>query len=369
MHVRTLPTMAMLALVLVASAVTSGCSASAPAGAVNLPAGFDLQAHMGGRDARPENTLPAFAYALAIGVTTLELDMVISADGVPVVHHSNKLSTYLAKNPWGKFLTVDEQPDIRYTSLADLKKFELGSMSPAAPYGYYEAHGKTQKPVPGTQLATLEEVFQLVTDWGNDQVFLSVEAKSTPYVVNPANPSPADWVEKFYALVTKYGMQDRVMLQSFDWRILREMKKVDPRVATVALTANQPSWNMEGDEGDYQWRDQGQPSPWMGGLDLQDFGGDPVQAADAIGADVYSTYFSELTAASVQESHELGMRVVPFTVNDPEQMRKMIALGVDGLITDRPATLRHVMQELGMPLPPADPDPEGKPFFTGTDGV
>lgn len=366
-----MPRMRLIATVLLACAalVATACGAQTPSTAVNLPPGFDLQAHMGGRDARPENTLPAFAYALSVGVTTLEMDMVITADGVPVLHHSNKLSTYLAKNPWGKYLTTDEQPDIRYTTLADLKRFDLGSMSPDAPYGYYEAHGKTQKPVPGTQLATLEEVLQLVRDWGNDQVFLSVETKSTPYAVNPANPSPEVWVTTFYDLVTKYGLEDRVMLQSFDWRILVEMKKVDPGIATVALTANQPIWNTEGDEGDYQWLDRRQPSPWMAGLDLKDYGNDPVKAAAAIGADIYSTYYKELTPQLIQQAHSLGMRVVPFTVNDPEQMRRMITMGVDGLITDRPATLRAVMQELGMPLPPADPAPQGKPFFTGKDGV
>lgn len=340
-----------------------------PTGAVNLPAGFDLQAHMGGRDARPENTLPAFAYALSIGVTTLEMDMVITSDGVPVVHHSNKLSTYLAKNPWGDFLTTDEQPDIRHTTLANLKRFDLSSMSPDAPYGYYDAHGKKQKAVPGTTIATLEEVFQLVRDWGNDRVFLSVEAKSTPYVINPANPSPEVWVKTFDDLARKYGLEDRVMLQSFDWRVLVAMKNVNPRVATVALTADQPSWNTEGDEGNYQWRGRGRPSPWMAGLDLRDYDNSAVSVAAAIDADIFASYYKEVTPEVVRQAHALGMRVVPFTVNDPEQMRAMIRIGVDGLITDRPATLRHVMRELQMPLPAKDPAPHGKPFYTGLDGL
>lgn len=355
-------------LALSALLFAAGCLTQAPTGAVNLPAGFDLQAHMGGRDARPENTLPAFAYALSIGVTTLEMDMEITSDGVPVVHHSNKLSTYLAKNPWGDFLTTDEQPDIRHTTLADLKRFDLSSMSPDAPYGYYDAHGKTQKAVPGTTIATLEEVFRLVRDWGNDEVFLSVEAKSTPYVINPANPSPEVWVKTFYDLVTKYGLADRVMLQSFDWRVLVAMKKFDSRVATVALTANQPSWNAEGDEGNYQWLGRGEPSPWMAGLDLRDYDNSAVKAAAAIDADIFATYYKEVTPEVVRQAHALGLRVVPFTVNQPEQMRAMIEIGVDGLITDRPATLRQVMRQLRMPLPPADPAPQGKPLFTGLDG-
>ena len=346
-----------------------GCSSETPSGPVNLPSGFDLQAHMGGRDARPQNTLPAFAYALSVGVTTLEMDVVITADDVPVINHNRRVSWFLAKNPWGRFLSTDEEPDIRYTTLEDLRKFDVGAMSPDAPYGYWEAHGKTQKPVPGVTIPTLEEVFQLVKDWGNDDVFLSLETKSTPYVVNPANPTPEEWTHAIYDLAVEYDLQDRIMIQSFDWRTLQEMKRIDPRVATVALTANQPSWNLEGDEGDYQWPDADRPSPWMAGLDLKDFGNSPVQAAAAIDADVYSPYYKEVTPEVIQEAHSLGMRVTPYTVNDAEQMRALIAMGVDGIITDRPATLRAVMEELGMPLPPMDPAPEGKPYFTGLDGL
>jgi glycerophosphoryl diester phosphodiesterase len=336
---------------------------------VSLPSGFDLQAHRGGRDARPENTLPAFAYALALGVTTLELDVQITGDGAMVVWHNKSIPWYMAKNGWGKFIVADEQPDIRYWKLADLKSFDLGVMSPDAPYGYWQSHGMTQKKVPGTTICTLEEVFKLVKDWGNNQVFLNVETKSDPYPVNPANPEPAVWVTKFYDLVVKYELQNRVMLQSFDWRALREMKKLDPRIATVALTANQPSWNAEGDEGDYQWIGRGKPSPWMAGLDIRDFDNNVVLAAHAIGADVISTDHTEVTQQTIADAHKRGMRIVPFTVNSPGRMRELILMGVDGIITDRPSTLRAVCEELGIATPPPDPDPVGKPYYSGLDGL
>lgn len=108
---------------------------------------------------------------------------------------------------------------------------------------------------------------------------------------------------------------------------------------------------------------------WMAGLNLNEFDADPVKVAAAIDADIYSTYYKEVTPQLVAQAHSLGMRVIPFTVNDPAQMRTMIGMGVDGLITDRPATLRQVMQELAMPVPPKDPDPSGKPYFSGTDGL
>lgn len=352
-------------VLLVLNVGTSANAATSP----SLPEGFDLQAHRGGRDARPENTLPAFAYALAIGVTTLELDMQITGDGVIVVRHNKDIPWYMAKNAWGQFVVVDEQPDIRFWKLADLKKFDLGAMSPDAPYGYWQSHGVTQKKVPGTSICTLEEVFQLVKDWGNDQVFLNIETKSYPYPVNPVNPEPAVWIAKFYALVLKYGLQNRVMLQSFDWRTLREMKKIDPRIATVALTANQPAWNAEGDEGDYQWIARGMPSPWMAGLDIKDYDNNVVRAAHAVGADVFSPDHTEVTPQMIDDAHRLGMRIVPFTVNEADRMRELIRMGVDGITTDRPATLRAVCEELGIKIPAPDPAPAGKPYYTGTDGL
>jgi len=355
---------------LVASTIGALAALGTSLGTVSagLPVGFDLQAHRGGRDARPENTLPAFAYAMAVGVTTLEMDMQITADGVIVIRHNKDIPWFLAKNAWGRFLTLDEQPDIRFWKLEDLRKFDIGAMSPDAPYGYWAAHGKTQKQVPGTRLCTLEEVFMLVKAWGNDKVFLNVETKSYPYASNPVNPDPADWVKKFHDLAVKHNMRDRVMLQSFDWRTLIEMKKLDPGIPTVALTANQPSWNREGDEGDYQWPGRKEVSPWMAGLDIRQFGGSIAKAAHAVKADVLSPYHTELTRELIAEAHFLGLRVVPYTVNEPERMRELIKLGVDGIITDRPATLRSVCRELGVRVPAPDPRPDGKPYFTGVDG-
>ncbi len=330
---------------------------------------FDIQAHRGGRDARPENTLAAFAYALAVGVTTLEMDMQITGDGVVVVRHNKNIPWYMAKNAWGKFLVSDEEPDIRYWQLADLKQFDLGEMSPHAPYGYWKNHGATQKRIPGAKVCTLEEVFQLVKAWGNDRVHFNIEAKSTPYPIAPGNPEPAVWVSKFYELVVKYGLQDRVMLQSFDWRTLREMKRVDPKIPTVALTANQPAWNNEGDEGDYQWIDRSQPSPWMAGLDIRDYDNNVVAAAQAIGADIVSPDHTEVSQTTVKDAHQRGLRIIPYTVNDPVRMRELIKMGVDGIITDRPATLRAVCDALGVSVPAPDPAPAGKPHYSGVDGL
>jgi glycerophosphoryl diester phosphodiesterase len=135
--------------------VLSGCASPAPDREVHLPTGFDLEAHRGGRDARPENTLPAFAYALSVGVSTMELDTHITSDGVLVVRHNRVIPWYEAKNSWGDFLVSDEQPDIRTSTLQELKVYDEGAISAGAPNGYWTLHGLTQKQISGTQITTL----------------------------------------------------------------------------------------------------------------------------------------------------------------------------------------------------------------------
>ncbi len=102
---------------------------------------------------------------------------------------------------------------IPFWTLEDVRMFDPGAMSPYAPYGHWDPHGKTQKQVPGTRITTLKEVLQLVQDWGNDIVFSSLETKVTPNPLSPASVQPADWIAKFHDLVTDYDMQHRVMLQ------------------------------------------------------------------------------------------------------------------------------------------------------------
>lgn len=318
-----------------------------------------LIAHRGTRDARPENTLEAFAYALSIGVTALETDVQITADGVPVLSHSRIVPWYLAKNEWGHYLSTDEQPTITHTCLSHLKQLDFSKMSEHAPFGEWERHGKTQRTgLTGqpTRLATLEELFQLVHLWGNEEVELCIEAKSIPYP-NVPNPSPEEWVHAIYDLACAYGMVDRIYLQSFDWRVLVAAKRIDPKIRTVALTANQPEWNLEGDEGDYQ------NERWMG------CEGDPIELASSIGAYIYAPYEKTVTRELINRVHSLGMHLIPYTVNDEKRMRELIEMGVDGILTDRPKQARAVMEGMGISLPQPDPNPQGKPFFTGTEGV
>ncbi len=328
-----------------------------------VPPLFDLEAHRGGRDARPENTLVAFAYAMELGVTTLEMDMQLTKDGRIVISHNPFMNNNLAKGPDGKYVTPGKY-DLRTMTLQEIKQFDLGAMNPAAG-DYYESHGKTQLAFPGTAMPTLEEVFALANAYGNTSILFNIETKSYPDPAFPEaknSPEPAVFVKKVHDIIKQYHMENRVMLQSFDWRTLQAMKKLDPGITLVALTCEQPAWGR-----DSMCRQPYEPgaSPWMGGLDIDTFKGDYVKAAKAIGADVVSPYWEELSQELVSEAHELGLKVVPWTVNHPAKMNMLIDMGVDGLITDQPWVLREVLIERGISV--AEPTVNANsPYHTGT---
>ncbi|WP_371379840.1 glycerophosphodiester phosphodiesterase [Sporomusa aerivorans] len=328
-----------------------------------IPQIFDFEAHRGGRDARPENTLIAFAYAMELGVTTLEMDMQLTKDGRVVISHNPFMNASLAKGPDGSYVTPGKY-DIRTMTLKEIKRFDLGTMNPAAG-DYYEGHGKTQLSFPGAAMPTLEEVFELANAYGNANIMFNIETKSYPDPAFPEaknNPDPAVFVKKVHEIIKKYHMENRVMLQSFDWRTLKEMKKLDPNITLVALTCEQPSWGR-----DSMCRQVGEPgaSPWMGGIDIDAYKGDYVKAAKAAGADIVSPYWEELSQELVSEAHGLGMKVVPWTVNNPVKMNMLIDMGVDGLITDKPWILREVLLKRGIAV--AEPTVNvNSPYHTGT---
>jgi glycerophosphoryl diester phosphodiesterase len=211
---------------------------------------------------------------------------------------------------------------------------------------------------------TLEEVFELANAYGNTNIQFNLETKSYADPADPVSadsPDPTLFVRKVYEIVERYKMRERVFLQSFDWRTLKAMKAIDPRVRCVALSSEQPSW---GREGCYLWIGEKAASPWLAGLNINEFKGDYVKAAKAIGVDGVSPYWEELTAELVREAHALGLRVVPWTVNDAKDMETLIGWGVDGIISDRPWILRSILQAHGIPVPEPTVKPDSR-FHTG----
>jgi glycerophosphoryl diester phosphodiesterase len=306
-----------------------------------LPAAaFDLQGHRGARGLAPENSLPAFAQALAIGVTTLELDIAITADGVPVIWHDARLNPDLTRGPDGRFLD-GPGPLIHQTPLAELRRYELGRIKP----GTRDAtQFPDQRPVDGTRLATLAELFALVRRSGNSVVRFDIETKVSPLAADDTL-APEAFTRQLIKAIREAGLAPRCSIQSFDWRTLQLVQREAPEIATVYLTAQQRWLDNIG-------ADSAADSPWTAGWRYRDHGSVPrlIQAA---GGKVWSAYFGDLDAASIAQAHGLGLQVLAWTVNEPAQIARLIDLGVDGLISDRPDRVRAEMARRGMALPPA----------------
>ncbi len=300
---------------------------------------LDLQGHRGARGLFPENTLPAFAQALSTGVTTLELDVAITKDGVVVASHDATLNPDITRGPDGQWL---KHGDIAIHALTFdlLQQYDVGRIRPLSAYAQRFSR---QRAVDGTRIPRLSDVFALARRAGNDQVRFNIETKVSPDQPQHTLP-PEEFARALIALVRSEKLEARVTIQSFDWRTLQVVQREAPRIATVYLSVQQP------------WQDNilahAASSPWTAGLHVSQFGGSVPRLVKAAGGAIWSPYFGELTRAAVDEAHQLGLKVVVWTINEARDIARMIDLGIDGVISDYPDRLREVAAGRGLTLPP-----------------
>lgn len=252
-------------------------------------AGVKIHGHRGARAVLPENTLPAFEYAIAQKADVLELDLAVTKDDVLVVSHDPTVNPVICEGPQ---LGVP----IRTLTLAQLRAYDCGSKK--------NRDYPKQTPVPGTRIPTLDEVFALAPK-GNFE--FNVETKI--FAEHPdLTPAPRKFSELVLAAIRKHKIEKRVVVQSFDFRTLHEMKKLAPEIRLSALYTGKP----------------------------KSF----VEIAKEAGAGIVSPHYSIVTKAEVDAAHEAGLVVIPWTANTPEDWRKLVDAGVDEIISDDPAALR-----------------------------
>lgn len=317
---------------------------------------FDLEAHRGGIGLTVESTLASFAKGIETGVTTLELDLQITKDGREVITHDRKISPAKCRDTAPVEAGDPQFPYVgKYVkdlTFAQVRSLDCGSLTLSQFPG--------QVASPGAQMPTLSEVFALAESYRASQVKFNIETKVEAGA--PEQTAPREqFVDVALREIKAANMQHRVSIQSFDWGSLRLVQQRDPQIRTVALTNK-----------DFLQAGQPGSSPWLGGIDSDDFGGDLVNAASSLGFDAISPvhgspqngsvtdpgYVPYVTADMVQRAHDAGMQVIPWTVDDKPTMRSLIAAGVDGIITDYPDRLRDVMAEAGMKLPQSFDQPK-----------
>lgn len=295
---------------------------------------FDAQGHRGARGLAPENTLAGIEQALAIGVTTLEIDVVLSADGVPVLSHDTAPNPDITRDASGEWLKARGEPFYRL-GLNDIARFDVGRINPGSRYAREFAD---QVPRDGERIPTLAAVFGQIESWGAAHATFNIELKLSP--LRPEDsPRPAEFVRAVLDVVKRYGMASRVTLQSFDWRVLQEARRQAPALPLSYLSSQQLRF------------DTLSSGEWTHGLRLADFDDAPAMVA-AAGGQLWSPRFNDLSQAKMARARALKLRVIPWTVNETADMERLMDWGVDGLITDYPDRLRAVMQRRGMALPP-----------------
>ncbi len=269
---------------------------------------FDLQGHRGARGLFPENTLEGVQAALRLGVDSFEIDVAVTRDHVPVVHHDPALNPDLARRD-GHWIGAPG-PLIRDLALADLAAFDVGRIRPGSAYAQRYA---SQAPHDGARIPTLAAVLSL-------EARFNVELK-----LMPAHPDwtvrPEEMVERVLAVVDDIGAAGRVTIQSFDWRAPRHVRRIRPEIPRGWLT---------------EAKTIAAAALWRGLADAPTLIDAVPEAIAAEGGGTWTPFHTELTPALLARAQQLGLRVIPWTVNDPADMRRLIDWGVDGLITDWP---------------------------------
>jgi glycerophosphoryl diester phosphodiesterase len=297
---------------------------------LTLPAhAFDLQGHRGARGLLPENTLPSFQKALDLGVDTIECDMAITKDGVVVIHHDLRLNPDIARGPDGKWLE-GPGPAIRELTFEELQKYDVGRIKPGTKYAN---DFPQQQAVDGTRIPRLSDLFDLVKKSGNAKVGFDCETKVSPLERELTLP-PGEFARTVIAEIRKAGMASRTMIQSFDWSTLQVVQKEAPEIRTMYLSSPR-TLKPEAD---------GRPSPWLAGFSPEQHGSVP-KAVKAAGGKIWAPNQTFLTPELLAEARALGLTVIPWTVNDPKMMAKLLDMGVDGIISDRPDLVQEELRK------------------------
>jgi glycerophosphoryl diester phosphodiesterase len=266
---------------------------------VTMVQAFDLEGHRGARAIYPENTLKAFEYAISVGVNTLEMDMQVTRDREIVISHDPYITAERCLDSKGESLR--EKIAIHSLTLKRVQSYDCGSVkNPRFP---------KQQNLP-QKMPTLDEVFHLVEQSKLPQaaqVNFNIETKIVPQRPE-LSPTPSEFVDLFLAVVRRHKMTKRCILQSFDHRTLVIAKKKEPTLRIAALIA-------------------------------ENFINLKLIATD-LHAEIISPHYDWITAEAVKDLHEVGVKVIPWTVDEPDDWKKTLALGVDGLITDDPQAFK-----------------------------
>jgi glycerophosphoryl diester phosphodiesterase len=293
-----------------------------------------LIGHRGAAGLAPENTLAAFRQACEIGVDAVELDVLLTADKKIVVYHDFSLKPEITRTSDGKWIKDRSSLAINDLTFAQLKLYDVGRLKPGTRYA---RRYPNQQSVDGEGIPTLRQVILLLKKQCDPAVQIWIEIKTSPEKPQ-MTPAPEAVAEAVVNLLREEKLATRAYVLSFDWRALAHVQKIAPDIPTVYLSLIGSRLNniKPGQPG---------PSPWMAGIDIDDYNGSIPRAVKAAGGRLWAHYYKQLTSDDLKDAHELGFRVFVWTVDSKSEMIRLIEMGVDGIITNRPDILIDIFKE------------------------
>jgi glycerophosphoryl diester phosphodiesterase len=288
-------------LVIIVALVVSCHATRKNTAAAFLPA-FDKEAHRGGRGLMPENTIPAMLNAIDLGVTTLEMDAVITKDSQVILSHEPFFSASIATKPDGTPVTVPEERSLNIYQMtyAETQRYDVGKKG--------NPSFKEQQKMPATKpllSAVIDAAEAYTKKKKTTPVFYNIETKSNPKTDGQYHPAPEEFVDKLMAVILKKHIEGRVIIQSFDFRTLQVLHTKYPTVKTAALVADNRGLEEH----------------------LKALGFIPT---------IYSPVYNLVKPELVEQCHKQQIKILPWTVNDKPTIDKLKAMGVDGIISDYP---------------------------------
>jgi len=272
---------------------------------------LDIQGHRGCRGLLPENTIPAFLKAVELGVTTLELDVVISQDKQVVVSHEPFLSHVICRTPSGETIAAEDEKKYNLYEMPYDVIAQCDCGSQPHPQFPEQENFTAYKPLLSEVIDTVE---QFIARKGYEPVLYNIETKSSEAGDDIFHPKPAEFTDLLLSVINEKNLQKRVVIQSFDVRTLQEIKQKKPELRLALLIGNTDS---------------------------------PKENLDKLGFTpaIYSPYYKLVDADLMKLAKRQEMQIIPWTVNEPEDIKNMLEMSVDGIISDYPNRVIDLVKE------------------------
>ncbi len=299
---------------------------------LSKPNHIKIYGHRGARGDLPENTLEGFKYLFENNINAYETDILISKDFIPVITHDFRLDPSLTIDNEGNWIE-DENIKIYDLTYEELLKFDVGSLNKLSRYGRRFVNQKTLE---NQKIPKLSELLNLSSKNISENLLINLEIKSTPDEEN-LTPTPEEMVKLVMQEVNKSTLQNKIIVSSFDWRTLTEMKKLYPEISRAYLTFQQQA-GIKIKNTIYN------RSPWMSYLPFFENHELP-KIIKSQGGEAWHPYHKDITKKLVDISHQENLPVNVWTVNKDYDMLKMVEYGVDGIMTDYPLKLKELCEK------------------------